>query len=271
MLSNIIIVNYNNSQCTIDLISSLVSSSQYVNKVIVIDNNSSSEEVSLLKVGVRNYYSIEVRLIESNVNVGYFPALNLGIATLSNDDKSNCMTIIGNNDLVFNQDFFTILTSKEYDKNTIAISPSIITSDGVYQNPAQVNKPSRLKRCFYRIYFSNYYIGSLILKIWIALGFSAQSKIKKDLHSKKIYIGMGAIYILRPEFFNFYDKLNYPFFLYGEEAFLSQQILDVKRELFYDSEIEVLHLESVATNKLPSQNKYSLMKKAYSVYRHFFK
>ena len=96
---------------------------------------------------------------------------------------------------------------------------------------------------------------------------------EKDNNAKGIYIGMGAIYILLPQFFSKNDRLAYPesLFLYGEEAFLSKQIEDAHGILWYEPELEVVHLESVATSKLPSRDKYNLMKKAHSIYRCYFK
>lgn len=269
---NIVTVNYNNSLYTINMLDSLVNSTACINKVIIVDNASDSHEREVLNSIENLKYKFEVKIIFLSDNVGYFHGLNAGLREIKNY-TSNMATVICNNDLVFNSDFFLNFQSLSFASDIMAVAPSIITSDFVYQNPAQINKPSFFKRFFYEIYFINYTVGSLLLKTWTKLGFSAQSKFKKDEVGKNIYIGMGAIYILFPSFFVKNTSLNYPdaLFLYGEEAFLSKQIEDSNGSLFYEPRLEVVHLESVATAKLPNKKKYHLMKNSHSIYKCFFK
>ncbi|EHH2485697.1 glycosyltransferase [Vibrio vulnificus] len=265
-LMNIVVVNFNNSQCTLDLIDSLHSNREFINEVIVVDNSSTLSEVDLLKSIQSN---LNVKIILLDENIGYFHGLNHGINFL--ESKMKHPTFIGNNDLIFSDDFFRIFFDFDYGKKTLAIAPCFITSDGVYQNPAQPSKPSRFKRLFYSLYFSNYLFGNVLYKCWRFLGLSAQSMVEKDCVSRPIYLGMGAGYILLPRFFYKYDKLNYPNFLYGEEAFFSKQIEDAQGELFYHSDLNILHLESVATKKIPTKRKYELMKKSYLTYKEYFR
>nr|PME75371.1 hypothetical protein BCV29_18660 [Vibrio cyclitrophicus] len=262
---NIVVVNYNNSQCTLDLIKSIEDKEIYINEFIVVDNSSSECEVDLLK---ENNTSLDVKFIFLEDNVGYFHGLNKGIDCLRS--KEVYPTFIGNNDLIFSDDFFINFFNREYEADTLAVAPCFKTMDGVYQNPAQPKKPTRFKRVFYALYFFNYNVGSLIYKAWVMLGLSAQSSLSKDYDSRNIYLGMGAGYIILPRFFNEYKRLIYPNFLYGEEAFLSKQIEDANGCLFYDANLDILHLESVATAKLPSKDKYAMMKKSYLIYRDYF-
>lgn len=262
---NIVVVNYNNTDFTYEMISSLKKNWNFINEVIVVDNASSNEEknkLSILSDG-------KVKVINLEVNIGYFGGLNIGLAELSS--KGLYPTLIGNNDLIFNHMFFDSIEAMSLPSNVMVVAPSLITKDGVYQNPAQIKKPSLFRRFFYAVYFSNYALGSCIYNVWQLIGLSSQSKFKKDLNAKPIYIGMGAAYILLPCFFEKNEKLNYPFFLYGEEAFLSKQIEDSNGVLWYEPSVEITHLESVATSKIPSKDKYFLMRKSYQVYKHFFK
>lgn len=262
---SIVVVNYNNSQCTIDLINSLGNSWHLISKVVVVDNNSSDSELFLLNKIKHD----KVTILYLSSNVGYFGGLNKGLELLVNDFDSP--VIIGNNDLLFNDCFFSDLLLMHVKDNVMAIAPSLLTRDGIYQNPAQICKPTLFKRTFYSVYFSNYYVGVFIHKLWSILGFSAQSKIKKDFEAKPIYIGMGAAYVLLPSFFKRYKSLDYPFFLYGEEAFLSKQLEDAGGILWYEPSLEIVHLESVATAKMPTKEKYKLMRLSHSTYKNFFK
>lgn len=272
MKVNIVTVNYNNSMHTINMLSSLSESRSFIEHVLIIDNASSNEELAILSAINKKDYGFHIDIVKLQKNIGYFPGLNVGLDLLGNV-KRKYLNIVCNNDLLFDTDFFSKLNSLSFKSDVLAIAPSIITADSVYQNPAQINKPSLFKRAFYNIYYANYILGSVIFKVWSLLGLSAQSKKEKDNNAKGIYIGMGAIYILLPQFFYKNDRLAYPesLFLYGEEAFLSKQIEDAHGILWYEPELEVVHLESVATSKLPSRDKYNLMKKAHSIYRCYFK
>lgn len=262
---NLVVVNYNNTDYTAQLIKSLSDNLDFINEIVVVDNASSHDERQKL-IDIKQD---KLKILMLNDNIGYFPGLNKGLEELSS--LSECPTIVGNNDLVFKSDFFKNFLKLDLPDSVLVISPSLITKDGVYQNPAQINKPSPFRRIFYWMYFSNYHLGIFIYYIWRKLGLSSQSKIEKDNFPKPIFIGMGAAYILLPNFFLKNSNLEYPFFLYGEEAFLSKQVENSGGILWYEPSLEITHLESVATSKMPSKEKYFLMKKAYNVYKNYFR
>ncbi len=266
---NIITVNYNSSQATIQMLESLKSSFSYIRNIIIVDNKSDMEEQTLLDHFLKSddIYREVVHIYKLENNIGYFPGLNYGLAQV--DNTTATYTIIGNNDLIYPKDFLSYLLKKQWASNVMAIAPSVVTIDGIYQNPS-VSKPlSKFKKIFYRIYYSNYYLGQILLSTWRLLGLGIDTRNKKDPIEKEIFIGIGAIYILRPNFFTIYKKLNYPGFLYGEEAFFSKQLADAHGILWYDPQLEVTHLESVSTAKLPTKNKYLLNKEAYFKFKSY--
>lgn len=272
MKFNIVTVNYNSSHETIMMLESLVSELSFINKIIIVDNYSNDGNVELLKNNetINNLSNI-VSIVCLDENIGYFPALNVGLSNLEMDEKNNSYTIICNNDLLFNNEFFSRLLETDYPEHTYAISPSVKTINGIYQNPSMEKKPSKARLFFYSLYYSNYNFGKLLLTVWRGLGLGIDSNTKKDWKEKEIFIGIGAIYILMPKFFSRFDSLNYPLFLYGEEAFFSHQISSVGGCVFYDPNIEVLHLESVSTKKIPSRENYNLNAKAFNIYKEYFK
>ena len=85
-----------------------------------------------------------------------------------------------------------------------------------------------------------------------------------------IHMGIGACYILPSVYFDFIKRLDYPFFLYGEEAFFSQQIHTAGGTLFYDSSLSVLHAESATLSKLPSRMTYEYARQGYPTYKKFY-
>lgn len=266
---NIITVNYNSSDETIEMIKSLYKCDVDF-KLIIVDNNSSYKEVDKILKYIENEKLTEINIIELSENIGYFPALNKGLDTISHDEKLLSYTIVCNNDLLFNQDFFYGLINSVYDSSVMSIAPSVKTINDIYQNPSMAYKPSIFKYMMYNLYYKNYFIGRNILKLWRLLGLGIDSNTKKDTIEKEIFIGIGAIYIILPSFFKINKNLNYPLFLYGEEAFFSQQLDASNGKLLYKPDIEVIHLESVSTNKIPSIDNYNLNKKAFLMYKDFY-
>ena len=264
---NLVTVNFNSTKETIDMLSSITN--KYVDKIVVVDNFSSDQQYKLL-----NDYCMDipiVTIIRLDENIGYFPALNQGLKAISDSNKKTGYTIICNNDLLFNDSFFKRLSKRNFKGNIMALSPSVKTINGVYQNPSLLKKPSKFRFLGYRIYYSNYFLGKIILNIWRLFGLGIDSNYTKDKVEKEIFIGIGAIFILLPNFFHKNECLDYPLFLYGEEAFFSAQLAKSGGSLFYVPDIEVIHLESVTTKKIPSKKNYLLNKKAFIMSKDFYR
>ncbi len=269
---NIVTVNYGTSKETIGMISSIKNSiGDFFEKcnIIIVDNNSSTLEVVKLNDIEEDNLLFDIKVIKLNDNIGYFPALNVGLKSLKNKSDGN-ITIICNNDLIYDIEFFERLSKCKFNDDVFAIAPSVKTINSIYQNPSMANKPSKARMIMYETYYSNYIIGQILLKTWRFMGFGIDSATKKDSNERNIFIGIGAIYILTSNFFKENDELNYDLFLYGEEAFFSQQVHNSNGHILYKPSLEVLHLESISTKKIPSKNNYLLNKLAFKNYKEYF-
>ncbi|PSB83912.1 hypothetical protein C5F63_17810 [Photobacterium damselae subsp. damselae] len=267
---NIVMVNYNTSEETIKAIESISNNiiKDYNVRIIIVDNNSTSYNKLKLNDIIKKDY---VQLIELDENIGYFPALNVGLKCFDNTTFDNVYTIVCNNDLLFNDAFFNDISKRKWKEDIHALAPSVKTINNIYQNPSLIYKPSYIRYLMYSLYYSNYFLGTLILKIWRGLGLGIDSNDIKDTEEKEIFIGIGAIYILTASFFKNNSELSYPLFLYGEEAFFSKQIHDKNGRILYVPTVEVVHLESVSTKKIPSKFNYELNRKAFKLYKDYFK
>ena len=149
---NFITVNFNNYKYTIDYVNS-IKKNRRNSVIIIVDNNSKNID----RIELNHIYSEdkEVVLVYNDENIGYFKALNVGLERITDRDSH---VIIGNNDLVFNEDFLNKLESLELSDDILAIAPNIITLDGVHQNPHVLKRFSKLVKFFHRAYFSNYFI-----------------------------------------------------------------------------------------------------------------
>lgn len=266
---NIVTVNYKSAKETEGMVNSIIKNIpvELSFRVVVVDNSLDSGESEVLNALISN----SVDVIYMDANVGYFPALNFGLEFISKVNVEADYTIVCNNDLLFSVDFFATLIKCSFESDIFVICPSVKTINNVYQNPSLVSKPSRFRYLMYCVFYSNYYLGKLILKLWRLAGLGIDSQFNKDCQAKEIFIGIGAIFILTPSFFIGNNKLYYPLFLYGEEAFLSKQVSETGGRQWYEPSLEVVHLESVSTAKIPSKDNYDLNAKAFKLYKNYFK
>lgn len=267
-----IAVNYNGSFHTknyLDSLCDVVVPEGSSLEAIIVDNKSSDEDVSSLREIIGQYgFS---RLVELDENIGYFKGLNAGIDACMR--QANDVLIVGNNDLKFDGDFLNNLKNIEYENDVLVIAPNIITLDGRRQNPHVVVEVPLLEKIKSRIYFSNYYVAQFLryLNCWIRSVFPRSSKASTDPEPVRMKIkrGIGACYVLTPNFFRFYERLDDRVFLWGEEALLSHQVEIVNGSTLYDPSIKILHCESASVRYIESRRKYDIVKASYQIYREY--
>jgi len=256
-----ITVNFNNYKYTIDYVNS-IKKNRRNSVIIIVDNNSKNID----RIELNHIYSEdkEVVLVYNEENIGYFKALNVGLDRIIDRDSH---VIIGNNDLVFNEDFLNKLESLELSDDILAIAPNIITLDGVHQNPHVLKRFSKLVKFFHRAYFSNYFIGQLIFKLSDFYKSKKRMRDKKGNNtSKEIFMGYGACYILTPAFFKHYNCLDAPVFLMGEEAIFSNQIHKAKGKVYYFPELKLTHKDHASIGRMPTKTLYKISQKSFKIY-----
>jgi GT2 family glycosyltransferase len=267
-----ICVNYNNSHFTKLALESLKARPTSVGPfnivAIVVDNASSADDYASLQVICEGQG--DVKLIRSEVNLGYFGGLNLGLDAIATSRKADDIVIIGNNDLTFPSKFFERLVDASYAEDVFVVAPNVITADGYNQNPHCPARVSAKRKFLYDIYFSHFWLGRLMSKLSAMLK-SAKGGRVNDLAqvSQYIHMGIGACYLLTASYFKSFSRLDDSVFLYGEEALLAGQIMSAGGKMFYDSELIVNHAESATLSKLPSRTTYEYAKVSYPRYRQF--
>ncbi|EER0149012.1 glycosyltransferase family 2 protein, partial [Escherichia coli] len=70
-------------------------------------------------------------------------------------------------------------------------------------------------------------------------------------------------------FFKYFDELDNKVFLYGEEAYLAGQLMEVNGKIFYEPDAIVHHEESATLAKVASKTKYGYMKSSYYDYKKY--
>lgn len=259
--------NYNNSQDTISAINSLRDGgNMHKFVIVVVDNGSNTNNVEILKT-LEKYSN--VHFILNKENLGYFKGLNCGIKYLNQNFSAINIAVIGNNDLTFPIDFYeSLLINQATIQHHPVVSPNILTLDGLHQNPHVINSISKIREVVYDVYYSNYYLAQLIIKIAKMTQFFTDRK-DEEQHdvAQEIYQGHGSCYILGPLFFQHFNELWAPTFLMGEEFFLSVQLKNKGMKAFYEPSINVVHHCNGAIGKMPKKQMWEYAREAHKIYR----
>lgn len=266
----IITVVYNNYEDTLNFCNS-VRDQRYklINHLnVLIVDNSTEGLISELISTLENEFNFVV-VMRPNANLGYFGGFNYALKNI--EPLLSKFIVICNNDIVFNADFFDNLSRSDYDHKFFAICPDIITSDGYHQNPHVLKPLGFFSRLKLDLYFSNYYVALFLKYIHgVLIKFYKSRNMNDYLNPTILHMGIGACYVLSSSFFSKFKSLDYPFFLYGEEAYLANQIHKSGGFLYYDPSLIVYHKESSTLSKLPGKVTYNFAREGYCSYRKFY-
>ncbi len=262
-------VNYNNSELTINCINSILSNNEN-SKIIVIDNNSEDTEKEKLKDWkLKNQEKkSQVTFIFELKNLGYFGALNIGLESLKNDIHTFDYVTIGNNDLIFEAEYFKTLANIKITNDIFVLAPNIIKTNGVHQNPYSINRTSKIRKLLYYILYSNYFVARLMYLIADLLSIGKSNKDKTDFNqSQIIFAGHGACYILTKSYFRNNYLLDNSSFLMGEEFLFAKQIRDTKGKIMYVNNLKVMHDEHSTMKNIHSKVVYKYEQAAFKLFK----
>lgn len=250
-LVRIIILQYNQSSFTIDLVNSLYKQDYKDIEIVVVDNNSNKEEVIRLKVELEG----KVFLVLSDLNLGYAKGNNLGCKLSTG--KFPSFFLILNNDIRINDNSFisklvsTIIDNHEY----VAVSPLVNTLSTKIPIEQQI-QVRRIPNVWETIIISNFFLKRMFKKKYC-------SHIYKDLMP---YNGQilevesinGAAFLIQADFFKKIGYFDENTFLYAEELILGHTIKKNNLKCALNTTTCLLHYQggsSFNTNKDMYQKK----------------
>lgn len=259
--------NYNNSDYTAKAVRSLKAGTGHEYVIVVVDNNSDPKSVRQLKDLALEFP--DINLILNPDNVGYFRGLNIGIRHARELDSALEWMVIGNNDLEFPSHFADKLSICAPSlREHAVVSPDVVTVEGAHQNPHVIASISPLRELIYDLYYSNYYLGLVILKLAKLMpSLSERSDEEEWQTARPIYQGHGSCYLLGPRFFEQFEELWAPTFMMSEEYFLSKQLSDLGQRVYYEPALQVVHHWHGSLEKLPSRKRWSMARDAHHEYR----
>jgi GT2 family glycosyltransferase len=210
-----------------------------------------------------------VKVLRPKSNLGYFGAFNFFLSNITK--PVNTAVVLCNNDLIVDSQFCKELVTHTAPDDVLVLCPSVVTATGVDQNPHVLQPYGWVQRFKLDLYFSHYYLACLLKIVYDPFrAYFRRSRIRSASRAGYLHMGIGACYVLLPNFFNHFDKLYYPYFLYGEEAFLAKQVHDVGMRSYYEPKLKVYHHESATLSKLPRRVTYEYAKAGYWEYRKYY-
>lgn len=248
-------VNYYQSEVTKEFIKSVKSKINHATcKLTVIDNSESEGEFKIFEKEILNQFSHDVELFWSGGNLGYFGAVEKYIKEEVTEYPD--LLIISNNDVeIITNDFFEHLTKINV-KNIGAIGPSIVSANGMQQNPLLLNRPNKFGYLIKKLVFSNYKLAKFVLN-----NKSSKKVIPNAILPKhSVYAIHGAFMILTRELLRRADVFSNIPFLYGEEISVAESCRVVGLKCKLDDKLKIYHKEHVSTGNELSLNKYLFMK-----------
>lgn len=262
--------NFNNTKYTREAVHSLVNTG-YPFDIVIVDNNSDSENVQALKQLAGEFRSVD--LVLNNENLGYFKGLNMGLRRLRIRCPHVDVIVIGNNDLVFPEEFAEcILNNSSTFAQHAVVSPDIVTLDGTHQNPHVIAKIGTFRELMYDLYYTNYYLAIAIRKVAKLTEFFTDRPDERHHEvGQPIYQGHGACYVLGPLFFQHFEELWAPSFLMHEEYFLSKQLGDRGLHVYYEPSIRVIHHCHASIDQVPGKQMWQAGRDAHKIYRQHVK
>ena len=232
----------------------------------MVDNQSSKEERALL-TSLEREFSVDI--IWSSENLGYFGGLNLGIRHVCERYGLEQWLIVGNNDLIFPEDFSEGLRSVMSEENPpMVIAPDIRTLEGDPQNPHVISRISIVRELLYSLYWTAPVVSKMLLLCAAALG--SIGRRGDESHSDapiNIVQGHGSCYLLSPKFTEFFTELWMPTFLFFEEYFLSRQLGSVGEVTRYDPRVTLVHRGGSTMARVPTSFLWREGKRSFRKYR----
>ncbi|MBO5475437.1 MAG: glycosyltransferase family 2 protein [Bacilli bacterium] len=246
----LIIVNYNDSENTINLINN-VKSYKSIKKIVVVDNNSTDESIdNLRKLNVR-----KLHIIESIHNNGYAMGLNMG-AKYAMEEYKNPILIFSNSDIViesentiknlinnFKNDDIKVVMPKIKEKDNFSYGWKLTSPfQDLLMNIPGINRKIRKK---YRYYEEEY--------------FNTDTSIVDCIY--------GCFFLIEGEFLKKIGYFDENTFLYFEEYILGRKVKMNNKVSIVDNREFVIHNHNVSIgNNVTNINKYKIYKKSQFYY-----
>lgn len=214
-------------------------------QVVIADNSTVFQKICTDK-----FKHITVEQCEQK-NLGYLPGAANVINNIQNIYEYD-FVVISNVDLEVEESFFLNLEKMGFEEDVAWVATKIWSEQEKRdKNPKILNRCSKMKleliRLLYKYPVLDYiYTNSLYLR----------KKARPQYSEQDIYAGHGSFMMLTKSFFEEYDRIEYPLFLFGEEMFLAELIRNKKLTVRYVPDLCVIDKEHTSTSRMRKKEYY---------------
>lgn len=253
-----IVISYGSEDEVIEYAKELKKQTICVPLVVVI-NKIGKKGIPYLKQKLSDL-TIEYELYNPKENLGYLNGLLFGYK--STKLKSEWY-VLSNTDIIIEDRFFFekfLQSSASKCEKYWLIGPSVYSSNkNTYSNPYLLKRPNK-----------TFYISRIIAMRFTNI-FSFYHDLKNKITEKRrgkktesgdVYAIHGSYMFLRMDLLNILLMRQAWELLFGEEQYIAELVLENKHKVFFDSDIEVQHMEGTSTGRIDLKNRYNLMIKA---------
>ena len=246
MKTGMIIVHYNDYESISNLINN-VKDYNVLDKVLIVDNNSSNDIKDKLK-GLTNE---KIELLENGDNKGFSYAINTGAKRLI-EEFGECNLIVSNSDVeISKEDDLKELISYLNNSDIGEVAPTIIEKEGLnrgWKNPSPM-------------------IDALMNMVYIHRHIRKKHVFYNEDHYKDkisyVEVVSGCFFLLRSNTLKEINYLDENVFLYYEENILAKKLEKINKKIIVSNDIKIKHNHSVSIDKnIKKIKKLKLQKKS---------
>lgn len=239
MKIGMVILNYNDSETTIELLENIKDYS-VLDNIVVVDNYSTDNSYETLK----RYESEKIKVIRTDKNGGFGYGNNIGANCLLSEGID--YIIFSNPDIIVEENVIVVLKESFAEcKNAAVIAPTI-------NEHGNISKGWKLKGPIFDSFTNINYLGRFFKK---KLLYSDEYYNEKY---SKVDATSGCFFAIRGDVFEKIDGFDENIFLYYEENVLAKKIKSIDMDILVRNDIQIIHNHSVSINK--SYNKIKKFK-----------
>ena len=244
-----IIINYNDYDMTKRLLDN-VSKYKCLERIVVVDNNSSDDSYKKLKrIKKKN-----LTILKNDSNKGYASGINVGVKYLI-EELGSLNIIISNSDVIIDkEDDIKMLSS--HIKKDIAVSAPVI-----FENNS-LNRGWKISKISHEILFNLPKIHKYYKK---KLSFYEESHYDND--TSIVDVVSGCFFMIDSNALQRVDYFDENTFLYYEELILARKLKEINKKELVDNRVVVIHDHSVSVDKsITNTKKYKILKESQRYY-----
>lgn len=248
MKNGIVILNYNDSENT-KLILDDIKNYKILDKIIIVDNNSTDNSIEELK----KFENDKIKLIVAKENKGYAAGNNLGIKYLIEKENVDNI-IISNPDIIISEEDIEKLIKDLKNKDVSVIAP-------VIKEPTSISRGWKLPT----------FLSEIISNIPYIRKFEANLLSYPPDYYKtnltKVDVVKGCFFIIKKEVIKDINYFDSNTFLYYEEIIMAKKLKEKGYNSYVDNNVTVIHALSKSVDKsLKRIEKFVMLKNSQLYY-----